>query len=42
MCELYREPRVWARMQKNAMRQDVGWDLAAADYAGLYAEVSRR
>lgn len=42
LCDLHRQPKVWARMQKNAMLQDLGWDLAAADYAGLYAQVSRR
>ena len=30
----------WARVQRNAMRQDVGWDHSAAAYAALYAEIS--
>ena len=31
---------LWARVQRNAMRQDVGWDHSAAAYARLYAEVT--
>jgi starch synthase len=42
LCDLYAQPKVWAQMQKNGMRQALGWDIAAADYAALYAEVSRR
>jgi starch synthase len=42
LCELYSQPKLWAQMQKNGMRQDLGWGPAAAEYAALYAEVSRR
>jgi starch synthase len=42
LCDLYAQPKVWAQIQKNGMRQALGWDIAAADYAALYAEVSRR
>jgi starch synthase len=42
LVSLYRQPKVWVQMQKNGMRQALGWDLAAAEYAALYAEVSRR
>ena len=31
---------LWARLQRNAMKQDVGWDHSAATYAQLYAEIS--
>ena len=31
---------LWAKVQKNAMRQDVGWDRSAAAYATLYAEIT--
>jgi starch synthase len=42
LCDLYAQPKVWAQIQKNGMRQSLGWDIAAADYAALYDEVSRR
>lgn len=36
LCELWRQPRVWVRMARNAMAQPVGWDASAAAYAGLF------
>lgn len=36
LCGLWRQPEIWARMQKNAMRQPVGWDQSAAAYRALY------
>lgn len=36
---LYADRAVWAKIQRNAMRQDVGWDHSAAAYAALYAEI---
>lgn len=36
LADLHADPKVWAQMQKNAMRQDVGWDASAARYAALY------
>jgi len=41
LCELYAQPDEWARMQRNAMRQPVGWGPSAAAYARLYAEVTK-
>lgn len=38
---LYRTPGAWARLQRNAMRQSVGWDASAPAYAALYEEVAR-
>ncbi|MEL6644350.1 MAG: glycogen synthase GlgA [Pseudomonadota bacterium] len=38
--ELYRQPDIWAMMQRNAMRQPVGWETSAAEYAALYAQVA--
>lgn len=35
----WREPAVWAKMQQNAMRADVGWGRSAAQYAALYREL---
>jgi len=33
---LYRAPKVWAAMQRNAMRAAVGWDGPAEEYSALY------
>lgn len=41
MRALYDQPKLWAKLQKNGMKQDLGWDVAAADYAALYGEVMR-
>ena len=39
---LFRDRRAWTMLQKNGMRQRVGWDAAAADYAALYDRVAAR
>ena len=39
LLALYADKALWAKVQKNAMRQDVGWDRSAAAYAALYAEI---
>ncbi len=39
VCELFAVPDVWARLQRNAMSQQVGWDASAAEYAALYEDV---
>jgi starch synthase len=36
LTALYRQPELWLRMQKNAMRAPVGWDQSAAEYKALY------
>ncbi|MEO0496484.1 MAG: glycogen synthase GlgA [Pseudomonadota bacterium] len=35
--ELYAQTAVWRKMQRNAMKQSVGWDHSAADYLAMYA-----
>ena len=40
LTELYGEPDTWAQLQANAMRQEVGWNASAAEYAALYNEVA--
>ena len=36
-CALYREqPEAWARVQRQAMTRDFGWEAAARDYLALY------
>ena len=39
LVELHRDRRTWRRMQRNAMRQPVGWDASATEYAALYRDV---
>ncbi|MCW1919412.1 glycogen synthase GlgA [Rhodobacter sp. KR11] len=36
LVALYADPKSWARVQKNAMKQDVSWAASAAEYASLY------
>lgn len=35
-CTLYRQPKIWAKMMRCAMRHPVGWDLSAAAYLDVY------
>ncbi|MDU8942750.1 glycogen synthase GlgA [Ovoidimarina sediminis] len=39
---LYKTPGAWADLQKNGMRQQVGWQSSAPAYAALYDSVARR
>ncbi|MEM6760285.1 MAG: glycogen synthase GlgA [Pseudomonadota bacterium] len=39
LCDLYAQPKVWADLGKNAMKQPVGWDSSAAAYSALYRQV---
>jgi len=39
--DLYAQPKTFARLQKNGMKQELGWDTAAGDYAALYHAVMR-
>ena len=39
-ARLYQAPKVWATMQRNAMRASVGWDSPAAEYAALYRKLA--
>jgi starch synthase len=41
LLELYDSPAQWAQVQKNAMKQDLGWSASAASYAELYEEIAR-
>jgi starch synthase len=42
LLDLYNDPPTWSRLQNNAMRQPVGWNGSAADYAALYEAVTGR
>ncbi len=39
LCDLFEEPNAWAKLQRNAMKQPVGWETSAAAYSDLYAQV---
>ncbi|MBT8458870.1 MAG: glycogen synthase GlgA [Boseongicola sp.] len=36
LVDLYKDVDAWAMLQSNAMRQSVGWEASAAEYASLY------
>lgn len=36
LLALHDDPKLWARLQRNAMAQPVGWETSAAAYAALY------
>lgn len=36
LCDLYADRKVWTALQRNAMKQPVGWDTSAAAYHALY------
>jgi len=38
-ARLWRTPRAWAGMQRNAMQAEVGWNRPAAEYAALYRDL---
>jgi starch synthase len=40
LLDLYRQPKLWARLRANAMAQPVGWESSAAAYAGLYERLT--
>jgi starch synthase len=40
LCDLHAQPKVWSRMQTNAMAHPVGWDRSAAEYAALYRRLA--
>jgi starch synthase len=41
LCDLYAQPQVWKTMQRNAMKQQVGWDASAAEYHAIYASLTQ-
>ena len=36
LCGLYSDSKVWKAMQRNAMKQPVGWETSAAAYKDIY------
>ncbi|MEO1239332.1 MAG: glycogen synthase GlgA [Pseudomonadota bacterium] len=41
LVDLYHDTPTWAKMQKNAMTSEVGWDMSAGAYARLYEKVAQ-
>jgi starch synthase len=37
--DVYRQPRVWQRLQRNGMKKDFSWDRSAAEYVKVYKRV---
>ena len=35
-CGLYRTPKVWASLRRNAMKSDFSWKTSALEYIDLY------
>lgn len=40
LVALHSDPATWARLRKNAMAQEVGWDASARAYGALYAGIA--
>lgn len=40
LCDLYVQPKVWSSLQRNAMKQPVGWETSAQAYHAVYAELA--
>lgn len=40
MCDLFADKKTWGKMQRNAMKQPVGWAASAAQYHQLYADLA--
>lgn len=40
LLALHANQPLWAKVQRNAMKQNVGWEQSAAAYAQLYAEIT--
>ncbi|MEM8654005.1 MAG: glycogen synthase GlgA [Pseudomonadota bacterium] len=39
LCDLFEQPKIWSKMQRNAMAHPVGWAPSAAAYAALYSDL---
>jgi starch synthase len=40
VAEVWQDPEAWERMQRNAMKTEVGWARSAARYAALYRDLA--
>lgn len=41
LCDLFEAPKMWSKMQRNAMAHPVGWTPSAVAYAALYADLTK-
>ncbi len=41
LCALYQQPKVWKILQRNGMKQAVGWDMSAAEYHAIYRGLTK-
>ncbi|WP_417270840.1 glycogen synthase GlgA [Celeribacter sp.] len=41
ICDLYAQPNLWKTLQRNAMKQPVGWSASAAEYHAIYASLAK-
>ncbi len=41
LCDLFAAPKLWSKMQRNAMAQPVGWAPSVAAYAALYDDLMK-
>ncbi len=39
LVQIYADPQQWAAVQRQAMRQPVGWETSSAAYASLYEDL---
>ena len=39
LCDLFGDKKSWANLQRNGMKQPVGWAASAAAYAGVYQDM---
>lgn len=40
VCDLYDDSKTWKTMQRNAMKQPVGWETSAAAYKDIYKQLT--
>ena len=41
LCTLFETPKLWSKVQRNAMAHPVGWESSAAAYAALYTDLGK-
>ena len=41
LCDLFAQPKIWKIMQRNAMKQPVGWETSASDYHEIYKSLTK-
>jgi len=41
MCDLFADPELWAKLQKRAMAQPLGWEQSAKAYSSLYQSLKK-